>query len=150
MTDSTVPRSALILGLAGLLPSAAALAAIVALPGWREAAAAAGLAYGAVIASFVGGAWWGLAASRAEAAALPRLLVTSVVPSLIAWPALLVPAPTGFLVLATLFATLLPIDRRLRGDGVAPGWWLRLRLPLSIGMAALHLAGAVLLLVKTG
>lgn len=147
MTDSSVPRAALILGLAGLLPSIAALAAAAALPEWREAAARVGLAYGAVIASFVGGAWWGLAAARAEAAALPRLLVLSVLPSLVAWPALLVPTTTGMLLLAGLFATLLPTDRRLLRDGVAPAWWMGLRMPLSLGMATLHAAMAAVLLV---
>ena len=146
MTDSTLPRAALILGLAGLAPSIAALAAMVALPEWRDSAAQAGLAYGAVIASFVGGAWWGLAAGRAEPAMLPRLLVLSVLPSLMAWPALLVPLPTALLVLSALFVTLLPTDRRLVRAGVAPAWWMGLRTPLSLGMAALHAAMAALLL----
>ncbi len=88
-------------------------------------------------------AWWGLAA-RAEAVA-PRLLALSVLPSLTAWPAVLMPPATGLLLLALVFAALLPTDRRLVADGVAPGWWMALRLPLSWGMAALHLAGAALL-----
>ena len=35
-------------------------------------------------------------------------------------------------------------------DGVAPGWWLALRRPLSLGMAALHAAAMVILLVSQG
>jgi hypothetical protein len=145
MSESTLPRAARLLGLAGLIPTLAMLAALLALPDWRDGVAKAGLAYGAVIASFVGGAWWGLAA-RAETVA-PRLLALSVLPSLMAWPALLVPPATGLLVLAVIFASLLPTDRRLVAEGVAPSWWLALRRPLSWGMAVLHLAGAAILVV---
>jgi hypothetical protein len=64
-----------------------------------------------------------------------------------AWPALLVPPATGLLVLAAIFASLLPTDRRLVADGVAPSWWMALRRPLSWGMAVLHLVGAAILVV---
>ena len=146
MTDSAVPRSALWLGLSGLLPSIAMVAAMILWPAHRGAAATVGMAYGAVIASFVGSAWWGLAAARAEAVALPRMLARSVVPSLTAWLALLLPPASGLLMLAAIFASLLPMDRELRRLGMAPGWWFALRLPLSLGMAALHAAAAAILL----
>ena len=146
MTDSPVPRSALVLGLSGLLPSLAMVTAMILWPAHRATAATIGMAYGAVIASFVGGAWWGLSAALAEAEALPRMLARSVVPSLTAWLALLVPAASGLLVLAAVFASLLPMDRELRRLGMAPGWWFSLRLPLSLGMAALHAAAAAVLL----
>lgn len=142
MSELTLPRTARLLGLAGLIPTLAMVAVLLLLPDWSNRAASAGLAYGAVIASFVGGTWWGLAA-RADRVD-PRLLAWSVVPSLTAWPALLVPPATGLLLLAVVFATLLPTDRRLVADGVAPGWWMSLRRPLSWGMAALHLAGAAM------
>lgn len=143
MSESILPRAARLLGLAGLIPTVAMLAGLLLLPDWREPIAKAALAYGAVIASFVGGAWWGLAA-RAETVA-PRLLVLSVLPSLMAWPALLVPPATGLLLLGVVFAALLPTDRRLVEGGIAPGWWMALRRPLSWGMAVLHLAGAAIL-----
>ena len=148
MTTSPVPRPALLLGASGLLPSLAMLVAMGLLPGHRAAAATVGIAYGALIASFVGGAWWGLAAARAEAAAQPRILVLSVVPCLLAWPALLVAPAAGLLLLAAVFATLPAMDRDLRARGVAPDWWLSLRLPLSFGMATLHAASAAILLVS--
>jgi Protein of unknown function (DUF3429) len=144
MTDSSVPRAARLLGLAGLLPSLAMVVVLIALPGARGAAAAVGLAYGALIASFVGGAWWGLAAARAQAPP-PRLLALSVVPSLLAWPALLLRPEAGLLMLAIIFAALVPTDRRLQREAVAPAWWLALRRPLSFGMAALHAAAAGIL-----
>ncbi|CAH0217402.1 DUF3429 domain-containing protein [Roseomonas sp. CECT 9278] len=143
MSESTLPRAARLLGLAGLIPTLGLLAIMAALPEWRDLAAAATLGYGAIIASFVGGAWWGLAA-RADTAA-PRLMVLSVLPSLTAWPAVLMPPSSGLLLLAVVFAALLPTDRRLVAERVAPGWWMALRRPLSWGMAALHLAGGVFL-----
>jgi len=32
------------------------------------------------------------------------------------------------------------VDYRLRSEGLCPSWWLRLRLPLSIGLGLLTLA----------
>jgi len=149
-TDSTVPRPALMLGLAGLLPGLAMFAVMLVLPDWRDAAARIGLGYGAVIASFVGGAWWGLVAARPEVAARGRLLALSVVPSLLAWPALLLPPAAGLVLLAMVFASLLPTDARLHREGIAPGWWMGLRRPLSLGMALLHAAAAALLMLSAG
>jgi hypothetical protein len=146
--DSAVPRAALWLGLYGLLPSIGVLGVMLVLPEWRGFAAWVGVAYGAVIASFVGGAWWGLACARAPAESLARHLLFAIVPSLVAWPAVLVPPATGYLALALLFLVLLPMDRRLQGDGSAPPWWLRLRRPLSLGMAGLHAVAAVVVLVE--
>lgn len=145
MSESTIPPAALRLGLAGLLPSAAALAVMLALPGLRDHAASAGLGYGAVIASFVGGSWWGLAAARAAPDALPRYLGLSVIPGLVGWLAVLAPPVTGLGVLALLFVVLPPTDRRLLRDGVGPPWWLALRRPLSFAMAALQAAMALVL-----
>lgn len=147
MSESTLPRAARLLGFAGLIPTLAMVAVMAVAADWRGLAATAALGYGAVIASFVGGAWWGLAA-RAETVQ-PRLLVLSVVPSLTAWPAALMPPVPGLLLLALVFAALLPTDRRLVTDGVAPGWWMALRRPLSWGMAVLHLAGAAVLAFTT-
>jgi hypothetical protein len=145
MSESTVPRAALWLGLSGLLPSIAMLAAMLAWPEGREMAARGGIAYGAVIASFVGGAWWGLAAARAAPEDLPRRLAISVIPSLVAWPAVLAPPAAGLALLALLFAVLLPTDRRFLAEGLAPAWWLGLRRPLSLGMAGLNAAAAAVL-----
>jgi len=147
MSESTIPRAALWLGLAGLLPSMAVLAVMLAWPAALDVAATAGLVYGAVVAGFVGGTWWGLAAGRAAPAALPRHLLLSMLPGLAAWLAVLAPPATGFAVLALLFAVLPPTDRRLLAEGVAPAWWCALRRPLSYGMAALHAAAVVVLLL---
>jgi hypothetical protein len=98
----------------------------------------AGPAYGALIASFIGGAWWGLAANKAKGAALTRWLVLSVLPMLAAWVALLLPPQAGLLLLAVIFALLPLADRAAQAGAMAPDWWWRLRLPLSLLMACLH------------
>lgn len=146
--ESTVPRPALRLGLVGLLPSIATLATMLAWPAGQDLLARLGVAYGAVIVSFIGGTWWGMACSRATPEILPRLVALSAVPSLIAWPIMLAPPATAYVVLAITFAVLVPTDRRLQAAGLAPAWWTRLRRPLSLAMAALHAAMALVLLVS--
>lgn len=141
---TTVPRSAVLLGAGGLLPTIAAVAAVWLAP--RDVAAfgfSAGAIYGATILSFIGGAWWGLGAARAEGAALARILGLSVVPSLVAAAVLVVLSPEAVALLALSFAAVLLVDRMLVHAGQAPAWWLRLRIPLSVSMAVLHLLLAV-------
>ena len=59
MSDASIPRPALLLGAAGLLPSLAMPVLLAAGDGAAAFALHAGPAYGALIASFIGGAWWG-------------------------------------------------------------------------------------------
>lgn len=93
---------------------------------------AAFMAYGAVILSFLGGIHWGLAiASDLGDGSLPRRLVVSVVPSIVAWAGLLLPLRVGLLVLAVGFAAMLYVDTRATRVGEAPPWYPRLRGPLS-------------------
>jgi hypothetical protein len=79
-----------------------------------------------------------LAANKVGGAALTRWLVASVLPMLAAWGALLVPPQAGLLLLAVIFALLPLADRAAQAAGLAPAWWWRLRLPLSLLMACLH------------
>jgi Protein of unknown function (DUF3429) len=77
------------LGWAGLLPFAAGALAVAAAPEpWRETAARALVAYGAVIVSFLGGIHWGAPTDARHDGAR----VWGVVPSLLAWPLLLLPS----------------------------------------------------------
>lgn len=133
-----LPRA---LGAAGLLPQGAA-ALLIALdaPMLRLVAVTLASAYAALILSFLGGLWWGLAAA---APAPPRWLwAAAVLPSLWALAALALglaigsPAATLALLAAALLATPL-VDRRLLALGLAPHWWMRLRVPLSLGLALL-------------
>lgn len=134
-----VPPAALALGLAGLLPFAAsALAALALPPGQQGVALQALAAYGAVILSFLGGVRWGLAiGGPADGASLPRLAL-SVVPSLLGWAALLLPARPGLALLALGFIAMLAVDWR---NPAAPAWYRRLRLPLSAGAICALLLG---------
>lgn len=137
---SLLPRPALLLGGLGLLPTL--LATGLVWFGAREQAAVGfslGAIYGAMILSFLGGAWWGLAVSKAEPERLAGLLAIAVTPSLVAWLAIFALSAQTVAVLAASFLGALMIDRRLTIDGLAPAWWMRLRIPLSTAMALLHL-----------
>ena len=136
---ATTPRAALALGYAGLIPFAAGALATWALGGEPRAAAAFALAgYGAVIVSFLGGIHWGLGFVRGDAVRF----VWGVVPSLVAWPALLLPPAAGLALLAAMLVACYAVDRR-----VYPGYglqrWLPLRLHLSSVAAACCAAGAI-------
>jgi hypothetical protein len=124
-----VPPAATVLGLAGVLPfAAAALGSLQ--PGALGAFALKALiAYGAVILSFLGGIHWGLAIDRAD----PSYghLGIGVVPSLLGWAALLLGGSWGLMLLAAAFLVVLACDLRLTSQGIAPPWFPRLRLVLT-------------------
>lgn len=101
------------------------------------------LAYGASILSFLGGIQWGLAVARPDGAGLAMRLALSVVPSLAAWLALLLPVRPGLLVRAVSLAAVLAADLRAAQRGLAPPWYPKLRLPLSGGAMVALLAGAL-------
>lgn len=139
-----IPRMALWLGPLGLLPFLAGALAAWWLPAEHlPGTALAVVAYGAVILSFLGGVHWGLAAPAGR----PLQLGFSVVPSLVAWVALLaanLPAVGAALwLLAAAFAIMLFCDLVAAGRNLTPEWYPRLRLPLSLG-AVICLAAAAL------
>lgn len=134
------------LGLAGLLPVIAGLAVA-----WLDVdnsiqlvATASTVLYGGIILSFIGGAWWGLAAQRQDAPGW-GVLSLAVAPSLYAWPSVAwawidaAYAGAAWLLSAGFFLVL-PIDAMLVKTRIAPGWWMRLRVPLSCGMGILFFA----------
>ena len=136
----TPPGWALSLGYAGLIPFAAGALALWGALGLPPPVAALGLAaYAAMIVSFLGGIHWGLAFAHPPAPAL--LFGWGVVPSLVAWLALLLPPPTGLSVLAAMLVLSYAVDRRVyRRHGLAQ--WLPLRLHLSAIAALCCAAGA--------
>ncbi len=143
----TVPRT---LGYAGLLPQAAVVAVMRFGPAsWHFSALSLGYAYPALILSFLGGMWWGLAARQAGeppawvwlAAVGPSLIaLATAIPWAIgaAWPG------PSLVVLGTSLLVSLLVDRRLAAEGLAPIWWMSLRNPLSIGLGALTLVAAAI------
>lgn len=85
-------------------------------------------AYGAVIVSFLGGIHWGLAFRQPEPPVL--LLGWGVVPSLVAWLAVLMPPGAGLVILGAMLVGCYAVDRRIYpAQGVAH--WLTLRFRLS-------------------
>lgn len=138
---NTVPRPALLLGFAGLLPTLGALVAV--LTGDADVARygfVAGAIYGITILSFLGGAWWGIAASRAPARTLGVWLALSVVPSLAGTLVGIFLSPLSLILLGVFFLLTLVMDRALDQRNLAPDWWMTLRVPLSVGMALLHIS----------
>jgi len=132
------------LGLAGLLPQAACLLAVVAgPPEARWTGLAIGWGYGALIFSFLGGLWWGLAAAaQARGEMVPGWLwFAAVAPSLLAlltyvpwvlgygWPG------PSLIVLGLMIAGSLLVDRQL--GALAPAWWMGLRAVLSLGLGVM-------------
>ena len=143
------PRAALVLGAAGLLPTLAALGVmLVARRPEQDLAFHAAATYGAVILSFLGGAWWGLAAARGHPRDLTWWLSLAVLPALAAWAVAFRPTPLSVAVLSALFLATLLADRELARRFVAPTWWLSMRLPLSLCMAGLHMIIAVIRVVR--
>ena len=133
---------ALGLGYAGLIPFIGlALAAWLSEGSDRVRSAMALVAYGASILSFLGAIHWGFA-MRAASEKPNALLVWGVVPSLIAWIALLLhPAAGLWLVAATLWACFL-VDRMVYPKlGVAA--WVPMRLALTLIASLSCVAGAL-------
>lgn len=143
------PTIARLLGFAGLLPHIAVVLVLLERNNeLRFFALAMGYAYAALILSFLGGIWWGFAA-RAERAPV-WLWVAAVLPSLIALASFL-PWATGepwpgpsLIVIGVALIGSLGVDWQLHRTGLAPDWWLRLRLPLSLGLGTLSIAMAAL------
>ena len=141
---ATIPAAALWLGPLGLIPFLAGALAPWILPAERlPDASLALIGYGAVILSFLGGVHWGLAAPAGR----PLQIGLSVVPSLVAWLALLVAnlqgTDTALWLLAAAFAVLLPGDLLAAARGLAPGWYPRLRVPLTLIVVACLVVGAL-------
>lgn len=149
-----IPRPALVLGIAGLIPFYASAVVLVvsslslwsadaeALDGVTPAGAAliGFVVYGASILSFLGGIRWGLALRDTPVRTMA--LVYSVTPSIAGWAAaagaLMATVHTGALapvgaIFAALFLGQYLWDRQADRDG-APIWYPRLRFILTVGV----------------
>lgn len=134
-----IPRAALVLGLAGLIPFVWGAASVLngGLAEWglrslgpRFVGPYVGIAYGTVILAFMSGVLWGFA-TRAEGQLAATGYALSVVPAL--WAFLFVGGgPTSAAVwLAVGFVGLLGLDWLFWLQGLAPPWWMRLRVMLT-------------------
>jgi len=137
--DRRIPRPALLLGLAGLIPFlwSAATQLFVPLAGWAGGwlppmflGAHVGVTYGVVILSFMSGALWGFAARAEGRLALAYTL--SVIPALWCFVMVTDASAGSIIFLAAGFAGVLLIDGAFVAWGLAPRWWLRLRVMLTV------------------
>lgn len=128
-----LPRTVAWLGYGGLLPFLA-LAPASLLDHhhgmlWSDAL----YAYGAIILSFIGALHWGLVMSLPELTERQRSawFTWSVVPALIAWPAVLFSPPLAAPLLIVGFIAHYLQDRRLARQATLPDWYLPLRIRLT-------------------
>lgn len=145
--------AAILLGAAGLLPPLMALFVRLAagpasesvLPGMAGALA---LIYSALILSFLGGIWWGVAVARAPSDLQAPLFGLAVLPSIVAlalvglslrWP-LIASVLLGLVIAATPL-----VDHGLRRRDLVPAWWMRLRVPLSLALGTLTIGLGLLI-----
>ena len=138
-----LPPLAQWLGFAGLAPQVVlVMTAFGGPPDLAPAAVRLALCYAALILSFIGGAWWGLAAQFAKRPHSGMWLI-AVAPSLIAFVALgalaLERTATGLAVTGVALIFALAIDFKLAQNGWCPRGWLRLRTPLSLGLGFMTL-----------
>jgi hypothetical protein len=145
MADEATPSLwARRLGFGGLIPFVGLAAALwVVRPGAGPLASLALLAYGAIIASFLGALHWGLVMREQPFPPLTSLL-WGVVPGLLGWAALLLGQTLGLLLMAALLWACFVVDRvfypRYRLSA-----WLPMRLQLTLVASISCLAGAAAL-----
>jgi hypothetical protein len=138
-----VPRWASQLAYAGLLPFVLGAALLwLVRPDAHPYVAAALSGYAAVIVSFLGGMVWGLAMGLpASRPARPFYFAWAVVPSLVAWVAVVLPPYAGLVVLGAMLVVCYLVDRRLYPE-LGASAWLTLRFRLSLVAALSCFVGA--------
>lgn len=139
------PRYIALLGYGGLLPFVGLLLLILFSAQYRPFLTQALVAYGVVILSFVGALHWGFAMTLQglHADQCRERFIWSVIPALIAWPALLLPAPLGLLLLIFGFVAHYWQDRRLVKAAALPAWYLPMRLRLTLVASLCLLLSAI-------
>lgn len=147
-----IPRSALILGLAGVVPFAWGALTLLSDPlsdwgmatfGPRFVGPYVQLFYGAVILSFMSGVLWGFA-TKATGSRAATGYALSVIPAL--WVFFMTgggPVAAGIALIGGFFA-LLVLDWAFWRWGLAPDWWMRLRMLLTALVVACLAVGVVL------
>jgi hypothetical protein len=134
-----IPAAPLLLGLGGLIPFLWGAATILSpglatgtagiLPG-RFTGDVVMQVYGLIILSFMAGVIWGFG-TRAEGSRAGLFYALSVLPPI--WAFFTATGATGpaLAALVTGFVALLPIDWTAARAGLAPAWWMSLRLMLT-------------------
>ena len=137
---NAVPKAAFLLGLAGLIPfvwgavsylNPGLLMWGVEVLGPRFVGPHISLFYGTIILSFMSGVLWGFA-TRAEGAVAASGYALSVIPAL--WAFFMVGGGPVSASIALIggFVAVLAIDWLFWRQGLAPSWWMALRIPLTV------------------
>lgn len=148
-----IPRAALILGVAGLIPFFIGMLLLLVSPGTlptfglTRSQPVGGvfllIRYGTIILCFMAGCLWGFAARPGRTPTLAELGVTVLPTIWVAYVLALAENNTDQLLgLIFGFIALLPADLVFQRAGIAPGWWLALRIPLTLCVVLCLLAGA--------
>jgi Protein of unknown function (DUF3429) len=98
--------------------------------------------FGAAILGFMGGCLWGFAGGGGRIPTF-ALLAASAVPAILAALAIRPSPALSCIWLAFGFVVVQAIDVAFHRAGVAPAYWLTLRLPLTAAVMACLLAGAL-------
>ena len=145
--DKNIPKAALILGLAGVLPFivfgllAMTLGAEIVTPTQADALL---IGYGAIILSFMAGVRWGLALTAHNESDQAVQMMVSVVPPLIAWTACFMPFAYALPLLTLTHAAVAVWDIRAMHNGRGPVWYAKLRMILaSLAVGILVIVGLV-------
>jgi Protein of unknown function (DUF3429) len=138
MLMHAIPRPALLLGWAGVIPFALfAAASALDVHLWSLDPTMALRAYGACILSFMGGAQWGILLPHHEGHAPFSRYLISVLPALLAVLCLLIPNRPGLIGLIAGFLGLLAYDISTVRQGLAPRWYTSLRVQLTLAVVVL-------------
>ena len=136
-----LPFPAFWLGLAGLVPFVACAAgAFIGPVAWEGFALRALIAYGAVILAFLGAVHWGLAltaTAESETRHARTRLTLGVVPALVGWGALLLPAWLGLVALIAGFLAVWAAEESASREGLVPSRYLWLRRLLTLAVAVI-------------
>ncbi|MBB5515287.1 hypothetical protein FHS89_001297 [Rubricella aquisinus] len=149
---ASIPRPALILGAAGLLPFLWAVAMILLpqgtlpalwfLPNGPNGGQVVLVRYGTIILAFMGGCLWGFAAQPGRSPSMSELTMT-VLPAIWIFFALSSGMDVSIWAIFAGFLALLLADVTFQRGGIAPVWWLALRIPLTTVVCICLLIGAL-------
>lgn len=131
-----IPAAALIPGLLGLLPFwGLALSTQLSSGIDPLLALMALIMYGAVILSFVGALWWGMAVHAPATAPRAAMFLWSVIPALIGWASIMTEPTTGLRMLIAGLILQWVLDGLLMRNfpTLIPRWVFRLRTILTLG-----------------
>jgi hypothetical protein len=147
-----IPLPALVVGVSGLLPFVYAVILVFSEAGtWPTLGlfpsdSAGGVLilerFGAAILAFMGGCLWGFASAPGRRPTF-LLLIASAIPALLAALAVQPNPALSCVWLAFGFVAVQLIDVAFHRTGIAPPYWLSLRLPLTAGVMACLLIGAL-------